>query len=222
MRNIANFFKEDPISGIKIVLGSAAIVGMVAGATGHGPWKETMSYERHQTGSDLHFAVPEQDPGAMRQEWLTTKVRDIVKGDDNYSATRFATTRGLTAPQLERMATRSPPGQRGIFDIPGVDKDFAQNAHDTVDKADSNLKPNDWIASRDTFGGDRRSNYTARTQYHERQAEVAFVAGDMKTAHAEAASALRGVSIMATNGMKHLREVERDNSVISLKSHDER
>jgi hypothetical protein len=221
MRNVQRFMDKfsDGVSAdkIKMVLGAGALAAVAAGTLGYGPLKDTYSWDNHKVGSELSYAIPAADRAPIAQEWLATKGRELIRGSDSYSAGRYAVSRGLDATELASLAMENPKGQRGIFDIPGVDKDFAQKAHDNVRDLPFMMRPAQMkVRVIDTISGEERDNLRSRVMFHERAAEKSFVAGDTKQARESAAIALSGVSLLSKGGMEHYRQAKSPTKTAGL------
>lgn len=225
MRNVQRFMDkftdgasiDASVDKIKTVLGAGVLVGIVAGACGVGPLKDKYSLDNYKAGSDLQYSVPAADPGPIGQEWLASKGRELIRGSDSYSAGRYAVSRGLDATELAKFSMENPKGQRGIFDIPGVDKEFAQKAHDNVHKLPFMMRPaSAKLRVLDTVSGDERDNIRSRVMFHERAAEKSFVAGDTKQARESAAIALSGVSVLSKGGVDHYRQAKSPTKIAGM------
>lgn len=198
-----------PSEKIKLAVGSLALVGIVAGTIGYGPMKESYDLERYNAGTDMPFSST-IDSGPILEERIRSSARDAIMGEDSMSAARWAISRGKNATELARIAMQSPAGQRGIFDIPGVDMALAQKANETLGDAPFGMRPgafgtgfslNPVEAMSDTVSGKQRGDIRARTVWHERAAEQHMVAGDVDKAREEALTALRGVTILSRGGL---------------------
>ena len=208
------FQESSTTDKIKIVGGSLVLAGVVAGALGYGPLQERYDLERYNAGADMPFSST-IDSGAILEEKVRSTTRDVLMGDNNMSAARWAISRGKDATELARIAMQSPEGQRGIFDIPGVDAALAEHANATLKDAPLMMRPgafgtgfslNPLEAMTDTVSGEQRDSIRARTVWHERAAEQHMVAGDVDKARAEALTALRGVTILSRGGLAAFKE----------------
>lgn len=198
-----------PVQKIKMAAGSLVLVGVVAGTVGYGPLKESYDLERYNAGTDMPFSST-VDSGPILEEKIRSSARDAIMGEDNMSAARWAISRGKNATELAKIAMQSPAGQRGIFDIPGVDVALAQQANETLRDAPFGMRPgalgtgftlNPVEAFSDTVSGEQRNNIRARTVWHERAAEQHMVDGNVDKAREEALTALRGVTILSRGGL---------------------
>jgi hypothetical protein len=221
MRNVQRFFDRfsDGVSAdnIKMVLGAGALAAAAAGTLGYGPFKENFAIDSRNVGSELQYSLPAAGPEPIPQEWLASKGRELIRGEDSYSAGRYAISRGLDATALANLAMENPKGQRGIFDIPGVDKEFAKEAHNNVRNLPFMMRPAAVkLRVMDTVSGDERDNIRARVMFHERAAEKSYTAGDTEQARESAALALSGVSVLSKGGMQHYREAGKPKRIVHL------
>jgi hypothetical protein len=233
MKNLSSFFEsstsevepqnnEENVSSnsaqkTRMAFGAAAIGLTLLGAFGAVKGTDMHFGSKPAQNTSLHFSEPVSGPAGKLASSFKNTIRSDVESVKP-SAGLYAMERLMNPFDLANVMERNPEGERGIFDIPGIDKKTAvESMTDTSDYpymalVESVIEDSS-PAQRTLSGGNARSFFSGAVVMHEEQAGILFQAGDIEGAQKSAKSVLQILNFISEDGIDRYRSFDNREAI---------